>query len=368
MTLKRVPVWTYERLRLYFRVARRSLRKIWQQARDRSQIRSEKWTWLREEPISLEVLNRKLWRASNATINYSVRTGVSAIIATVGLLTDSTATIIGAMIVAPLMGPISSMAFALSLGNRQLLKHAFISLFIGVLITVSLAYSIALLSELHSFNEEIVSRVQPTLLDLIVALAAGAAGAFAISKSSVADALPGVAIAVALAPPLCVVGIGIAMGSSLVFQGAGLLFLTNLAGILFSGTLVFIWQEYGTLKKAQRALVVTSISILLLGLPLGLSLRELVTEAKARNLVNVLIRRQTVTFKDTQIRTLRVDTRGEILAIRLEVAAPRGRINQNQVQLVRSFLEKRLERSVRLDVRVLPVEEFLAPPSENTEF
>lgn len=324
-----------------------------------------RWRWLREKPISLGVLNRKLWRASNPTMNYNVRIGVSAIISTVGLLTNNTATIIGAMIVAPLMGPINSMAFAFSLGNQRLLRHSFLSLSIGVGITVALAYLIALLSGLHSLNGEILSRVRPTLLDLVVALAAGAAGAFANAKQSVADALPGVAIAVALAPPLCVVGIGIAMGSTLVFQGSMLLFLTNLAGILFSGTVVFIWQEYGTLKKAQHGLFFTAASILLLGLPLGFSLRELVIEAEAKNLVNLLIRRQTITFKESQIRSLRVEIQGELLTVQLEVAAPQKSITQTQVELVRDLLENRLDRPISLDVRILPIEEFTAPPTRD---
>lgn len=338
---------------------------IWHLLQDTSQKNSGEWQWLNDKPVPFGALNRRLWRTSNPTVNYNVLIGISAIIATVGLLAGSSATIIGAMIVAPLMGPLSAIAFAMSVGNRRLLKHASGALLIGITLTILLAYAIALLSGLHSLNAEILSRVRPTLLDLIVALAAGAAGAFAKVKNQVADALPGVAIAVALAPPLCVVGIGLAMQSSMIYQGAALLFLTNLAGILFSGTLIFIWQEYGSLKKARQGLVVTAATIMILGLPLGISLRELIIEAKARNLVNVLVRRQTVTFGDTQIQNLRVDMGKEALQVVLEVAATPNSITKRQVDLVRSFLETRLDRPVSLEVKVTPLEEFFAEPLES---
>ena len=365
MLSKRSQVRIRARLRPLLAVAHSPGRIMWRWIRDGPKAQAGEWQWLQDKPVPLGALNRKLWRASNPTLNYNVLIAVSAIISTVGLLAGSTATIIGAMIVAPLMGPISGMAFAMSVGNRRLLKHSSLALFIGVVVTVSVAYIIAMLSGLHSLNEEILARVRPTLLDLIVALAAGAAGAFAKAKHQVADALPGVAIAVALAPPLCVVGIGLAMQSRIVAQGSTLLFLTNLAGILLSGMLVFVWQEYGSFKKARQGLILAGASLIILGLPLGFSLRELIIEAKARNLVNILVRRQTLTFGDTNIRTLRVDMQeNKGLNVKLEVAAPQGTITQKQVKLVRNFLEQRLERSISLDVRVIPVEEFSVPSPE----
>lgn len=316
------------------------------------------WHWLQSPPVPLVRLNRKIWRGANPSLSYYVLLSVSAVISAIGVIAGNAATIIGAMIVAPLMGPITGMAFGIAVGNRRMLKRSSLGLVSGAVITVLIAYFIASASGLHSLNIEILSRAKPTLLDLLVALAAGTAGAFAQAKQKVADALPGVAIAVALAPPLSVIGIGLAMRSWAISEGASLLFLTNLAGIVLSGAIVFIWQEYGSLHKAKRGLFFTTISVLFIGLPLSFSLRELIVEAQAKKMIETLIRRQTVTFGNTHIRELHIQAIDELLLIELEVSAPIGNISERQVLLVRSFLEEKLEQPLELDVRVLPMREF----------
>jgi len=102
-----------------------------------------------------------------------------------------------------------------------------------------------MLRKANTLNDEITSRTSPNFIDLIIALAAGAAGAFAKTRREVADALPGVAIAVALVPPLSVIGIGLALASNTLAVGSTVIFITNLVGIIFSGLIIFIWQEYG---------------------------------------------------------------------------------------------------------------------------
>ncbi|MEO0459045.1 MAG: TIGR00341 family protein, partial [Cyanobacteria bacterium P01_A01_bin.114] len=192
-------------------------------------INSGDWHWLEGKPVSLTALNRSLWRSADPSGNYFILLFLSGVISTMGLLAGSTATIIGAMIVAPLMGPITGIAFALSVGNRRLLKRAGLSLLMGCLLTVATAYLLAAMIGLNAFNGEITSRTSPTLIDLVIARAAGAAGSFAKTRRGVADALPGVAIAVALVPPLSVIGIGLALASQSVTVGSTVLFTTNLA-------------------------------------------------------------------------------------------------------------------------------------------
>ncbi|MFW6359322.1 MAG: TIGR00341 family protein [Chroococcales cyanobacterium] len=300
-------------------------------------------------------LNRSLWRVSVPSMNFFVLLALSNIIATLGLLADSAATVIGAMIVAPLMGPILGIAYSMVVGNRRLLKRSGLTLLAGVVMVVLLSIIIAAFVGLRTLNDQITARAYPTLIDLGVALAAGSAGAFAKSRRGVADALPGVAIAVALVPPLSVVGIGLALRSSTVATGATLLFLTNLAGIIFSGGLVFLGQRYGSLAKAKRGLVVSIISLSLLGIPLGFSLRNLLIRANVRRSVAVLITRRTLTFSDKDLRSVRVRSQEGELLVELEVAAPLNSISEYQVQLVRAFLEKELKEPINLEVRVIPV-------------
>ncbi|MEO0348455.1 MAG: TIGR00341 family protein [Cyanobacteria bacterium P01_A01_bin.15] len=330
-------------------------------------INSGDWHWLEGKPLSLKALNRSLWRSAEPSGEYLTLLFLSGVISTMGLLAGSTATIIGAMIVAPLMGPITGIAFALSVGNRRLLKRSGVSLSLGCLLTVVTAYVFASIFDLNNLNPEITSRIQPTLIDLVIALAAGAAGAFAKTRRGVADALPGVAIAVALVPPLSVIGIGLALPSNTVTFGSTILFATNLVGIIFSGVLLFVWQEYGSLTRAKGGLVVAAFTLTGLAIPLGFSLKELVVEAKTRSLVSNLIRRRTVTFSQTDIRRLQVDAEGEALRVSLEVAAPTASISDNQTQLVHAFLEAQLQRPIGLDIRIIPVEFYEIAPGSSKE-
>ena len=321
------------------------------------------WHWLEQKPLPLKILNRSLWRTAEPSFNYYIMLFLSGVIATLGLLAGSTAAIIGAMIVAPLMGPIVGMAFAITMGNRRLLKRAGLSVFTGALLTIATAYLICQMVGINSINPEILERTRPTLIDLAIGLAAGSAGSFGKTRREVADALPGVAIAVALVPPLSVIGIGLAFQDSSIFFGSTLLFLTNLAGIVLSGGLIFIWQDYGSIRRAKKGLTASTATVLLLGVPLGFAMKDLIIEERARTLVGRLIREETLTFSDTDIRRLRVSSLGGDLRIDLEVAAPSGSIVRNQIDLVHQFLEEELERQISLEVNVLAVENFGIGPA-----
>ncbi|NJR71549.1 MAG: TIGR00341 family protein [Synechococcales cyanobacterium CRU_2_2] len=316
------------------------------------------WAWLEQKPMPLKLLNRNLWRIAEPASSYYVMLFISGIIATLGLLAGSAAAIIGAMIVAPLMGPIVGMAFAITVGNRRLFKRSGIAVLSGSILTIATAYLICEVVGISSLNSEILQRTQPTLIDLVIGLAAGAAGAFAQTRREVAGALPGVAIAVALVPPLSVIGIGLALGSSSVALGSTLLFLTNLAGIILSGGLVFIWQEYGSLKRARRGLTASTALLALLGIPLGLSMQDLIAEEKGRSAVNQMIRSDLLTFCDSRIQGVDINSDGDRLRIRIEVAAQKDAISENQVDLVRQAIERRLDRPVELAVNVYPVQSF----------
>lgn len=151
------------------------------------------WRWLAEKPVSIASLNRLLWQESVPSLSFFVMLTLSGIIATLGLLAGSTATVIGAMIIAPLMGPIIGIAYAIALANRRLMKRAGITLAVGILVTVGSAIVTAYLLGLQTITDEIGQRTEPTLIDLFVAMAAGAAGAFAKARRRIADAFPGVA-------------------------------------------------------------------------------------------------------------------------------------------------------------------------------
>ncbi|NNE72709.1 MAG: DUF389 domain-containing protein [Acidimicrobiales bacterium] len=167
---------------------------------------------------------------------------MSVLIAVMGLLADSTAVVIGAMLVAPLMSPVLGTAAALVLGLQRQVGRQLVVLLVGSAGAVGLAALTSLLfpGNMDPLPAEILARTSPNLLDLGIALAAGAAGAYAQIRRAAADALTGVAVAVALVPPLAVVGITLEIGSFELAAGAVLLFLANVAGIIMSAAFTFL--------------------------------------------------------------------------------------------------------------------------------
>jgi uncharacterized hydrophobic protein (TIGR00271 family) len=167
---------------------------------------------------------------------------LSVLIAVMGLLADSTAVVIGAMLVAPLMSPVLGAAAALVIGlPQQFLRQALV-LALGTIGAIGLAAATSFLfpGSMDPLPAEILARTSPNMLDLGIALAAGAAGAYAQIRRAAADALTGVAVAVALVPPLAVIGICLEIQEFALATGALLLFLANVTGIIMSAALTFL--------------------------------------------------------------------------------------------------------------------------------
>lgn len=170
----------------------------------------------------------------------------SAGIATMGLVQNSSAVIIGAMLISPLMAPILSGGLALATGDLTLGVRAFVNLFLSSVLGLGFAFILVKLLPFQDLTVEISARTTPNTLDLVIALFSGAIGAVATCRETkgVVTSIPGVAIAVALMPPLCVIGYGLALGGDnngwAIAKGGGLLYLTNLVAITFTAMLVFV--------------------------------------------------------------------------------------------------------------------------------
>ncbi|HET9533399.1 MAG TPA: DUF389 domain-containing protein [Blastocatellia bacterium] len=187
--------------------------------------------------------------ASLNDVSYWLQILFASGIATLGLALNSPAVIIGAMLISPLMGPILAAGLALASGDMILGLRSLTNLALSCLLAILFAVILVALLPFKEMTGEIAARTQPNTLDLAVALFSGAIGSIAICKEvrGVVTSIPGVAIAVALMPPLCVVGYGIGISFSLgasqglqVARGGGLLFLTNLVAITFTAMIVFL--------------------------------------------------------------------------------------------------------------------------------
>lgn len=196
----------------------------------------------------------------------------ASIIAAMGVVTDSTAVVIGAMLIAPLMTPLMAIAISLVMGWPNRLGVAVLIATAGILLAIGIGVVLGLVvptSISPGTNSQIVSRSTPTPVDLITALTAGAAGAYGLSRPDVSDSLPGVAIAISLVPPLSVVGIAYSQADWAAGNGALLLFLTNMVAILTMGGITFVLTGVTPLSvvyEGQRRVRTAMTSVGLLAL------------------------------------------------------------------------------------------------------
>src|SRR6516162_3571295 len=197
---------------------------------------------------------------------------LSAVIATAGVVSDSTATVIGAMIIAPLMTPILGVVLGVVLTDRANLLRCLLLLLAGAAAVVAVSWLLGHLVPhpvVAATNSQVAARVTPRLVDLVAALATGSVGSVALARPDISDTLPGVAIAISLVPPLAVAGLTLRSGEPRQCLGALLLFATNVAAILASGIVVMALYRVGRVSgphaaPAFRRPVAVGIIVLLL--------------------------------------------------------------------------------------------------------
>jgi uncharacterized hydrophobic protein (TIGR00271 family) len=289
--------------------------------------------------------------------NFFVLLLLATVIATYGVLSNSTATVIGAMIVAPLMGPIMATAAAVVMGSSQRawLSLALVLAGVAAVILLSTLLTLVVPDSTISFtnNGEISSRISPGLYALLTALGAGAAGAFIMSRAEIADSMGGVAIAISLVPPLCVVGISISQGEWTAATGALLLFSTNFFSILLAGGLVFLLGGLGKLAMTeaqarfrQRALVLIVICTLLVAIPLSLHAHRALGDFVTNNQATAVVQSW---LEGTSDQLVSVNVNGEVVAISVEGAG-----DLKPLRVLRAGLESAVNHPVIVRLRVIP--------------
>lgn len=308
-------------------------------------------------PQKLEEMQLGLLEESTLDINYLVLTVGSCAIATFGLLSNSAAVIIGAMIVAPLMLPIRGLAFAALAGNVVFVRTSVTAIVMGALVAVVLAWLIGSLVGLPQFGSEVLARSEPTLLDLGIAIAAGGISGYAKVEPKISSSLAGTAIAVALVIPLCVIGLGLSQANWSLSLGATLLYLTNLLGITLSCMLVFLITGCTSLRRGRKALRWTIIFTSLLLIPLGGSLVQLVRQVKLEALVERVLVNRTVTFKRVKLISSDVKWVTNPPEVRLNVFVT-GTLTPNQVRLLEEFVAKETGQRFTLIFQVRQIEEI----------
>lgn len=222
-----------------------------------------------------------LRRGANLSSDYLIMLGLASAIASLGLLQNSPAVVIGSMLLAPLMTPMIACGLAIAQGSKKLGRRSMASIAVGFLLTLAISFIVAVIAPGQQITAEIVARGDPNSLDLMIALCSAVAAAYALSHPGVVGAIAGVAIATALVPPLCSVGISLAYREYLNAYGAALLFATNLVAIILGAAATFrmLGVTMSSIESTERRWVfrITTamcLAVLTLSYPLHLRLND----------------------------------------------------------------------------------------------
>ena len=325
---------------------------MWEDIRNRFRHSRRK----RAAPDQVEQFVTELQAESKLDEIYLVLIVGSCAIATFGLLSNSAAVIIGAMIIAPLMLPIRGLAFGALIGNVSLFRQGAVSVAIGTVLAILISGLLGVLVALPSYGSEVLARSKPTLLDLGIAVVAGGISGYAKVEPKIAGSVAGTAIAVALMPPVCAIGLGLAASDWSLSLGATLLYLTNLLGITLSCMLTFLIAGYTRLRHARKALTWATILTAILLVPLGVSFARLIRQAQLQTSLEQVLLNRTITFQRLELLGINVNWLSSPPIARLNVRA-RKPITPRQVELLEEFISREMKQRFTLIVEVEQVEE-----------
>jgi uncharacterized hydrophobic protein (TIGR00271 family) len=264
---------------------------LWERLRER-----EVWTEKQRE----EVLD-ELFPDDHRQIQYIKRFAtlivLSTMIAAFGLLSNSAAVVIGAMLVAPLMTPMLALSASLVYAQMRRFMGALLLVIFGTLAAIAVGWFVALIASggvtPDALDSEILARTSPSLLDLGIAVAAGLAGGYVLTHKGSMSSLPGVAIAVALVPPLATVGVTLRLGATDLASGALLLYTTNLIAIVLSASIVMLMSGFVPDHVRQLArgkmgirLLPWVIALIAVAVPLAIHTRAVIEEESFSRLVS----------------------------------------------------------------------------------
>lgn len=316
--------------------------------------------------------------AASPGFDYFFFVVLSSAIATLGLINNSPAVIIGAMVVAPLMSPILGVGLGSITADAKLardslsglVKGAMISILLSALLTLANVY-LPFVPSLSDIPNEILTRTQPTPNDLLIAFAGGLAAAYALAQPQLSAALPGVAIATALMPPLSVVGIGIALGRWNIAGGAALLFLTNAVTIAFAATLIFFLEGFSPKRKRKEedgklpktltiAAVLTTVLLVLL---IFVGARS-VAQAQENRLINNIVRTELREMNNSELVEMNINKIEQEIHLDITVSSNIPP-SYSEVTSLQEVLVARLNKPVSLIVNYIRSERLdpLDPPT-----
>jgi len=331
--------------------------------------------WLRKtrpDFKDLEAIYTDLDQSRRFDAIYGMMLVLSCLIGLLGLLVNSPAVIIGAMLISPLMGPILCCGLALTLAEWEMGKKAARNVAFSILEAVLIAALATLLSPLREATPEILARSNPNLMDLLIAVFSGIAGVLALTSGKPGlTIIPGVAIATAVMPPLATTGYGLATAQWSIARGSFLLFFTNLTAIVISADLVFLYIGFRPrqrmLQREHRHLVryrilAATLILAIVSIPLVRTLLTAARQAHVRQEITTTLRAGLQRPGVSQVSSVEFDLRDGEVAINAVLRTTEF-VQMSQVHQLEEVLSRKLDRKVQLHLEQVRVEEDPAAES-----
>jgi len=313
--------------------------------------------------------------SASPSFDYFLLVVLSCSIATLGLITDSAAVIIGAMLLAPLMSPIIGLGLASITGDEKLLRTSGFALLLGAGLAILLSVVMTFVNHylpfvaLQDLPNEILARIRPSPIDLLIALAGGLAAAYAMTRPNLSATLPGVAIATALMPPLCTIGVGVALGRWDVAGGASLLFLTNAITIAFASALVFFLRGFSEEvrrpgERLPKSLVLSAVLVALLLIPLSFYSIKFFSEAAENRRITLVVSQEVEKLDGARLEDIEVTHLDDGLSMVIVIRTSSS-LEYEQVVSLQEAIVDGLNMPVSLRVEQILSEEMdpLIPPT-----
>lgn len=326
-----------------------------------------------EAPIPIVQLKRRkflynsIQSNSSGDVTYYILVALAAVVATFGLLMNNTAVIIGAMLISPIMNPIIGISLSITLGDSKLFSKSIKSLILGSVLAVTVSVFVTMLIPTRSLTSEILSRSQPSIIDLLIALASGAAGAFTMCHNEDTSSLPGVAIATALMPPLCVVGSGMVLNDYKVALGGFLLFLANLIAINLASAVIFKMSGFtakdeiavtnadGSVTIRQykyNRLLISIAAFIIISIPLTYFMYNTIHAEKIRNTIESSLKIAISTHEDVDLVNYSYEYRDNKYFINTVVRAVTS-LRGKDIRNMENYLERRLNKPTEIKMKII---------------
>lgn len=290
--------------------------------------------------------------------DFFVLTIFSGIIITLGLVVNSSAVVIGGMLLAPLVWPILSLAVAIIKGRSRLMQDSLFTLLRSTSIIFVIALFLGFISPDYALQgSEFLSRTTPTIFELLIALAAGFVGAFVISYPKIGTAIAGVVVAAAIVPPIAVMGLSVAHGNLGMAGGAFILYLSNLIAVTFSASLLFLISKFKgpSSEKGQERrksnIRWTLVFLLMMIVPLLLITNKIVNENNQQNIVRDASKS---IIPNATITNVNIEEKSDISTVYVTLQYS-GEITEKQTTILKDILAVKMKKIVILKITIVPI-------------